>query len=151
MGAFVPPDFYPTVCFIIWKIHRSSHQYPMPLEKKTKPILWEEPRKLVPILLPKCGCFFSIRFLSHGILHHMENTRGFPSISHSIGKHSKMHPVGTAWKLVSKLSQSMGGFLPLDSHPVVSFMAWKMHDFFNQFLLAWENAAKPTPWERTDI
>ena len=80
---------------------RSSHQYPIAPEKVTKPILWEEPGKLVPILFPKRGCFFFIRFLSYGILHHMENAWGFPSISHNIGKHSKTHPVETAWVLLS--------------------------------------------------
>ena len=92
------------------EMNRSFHQDPIALEKTTIPILWEKPGKVVPTLLPKCGCFFFIRFLSYGMLHHTVNAWSFPSISHSIKKYSKTHPLGTAWELVSTLFQNYGWF-----------------------------------------
>ena len=92
------------------EMNRSSHQDPIALEKTTIPILWEKPGKVVPTLLPKRGCFFFIRFLSYGMLHHTVNAWSFPSISHSIKKYSKTHPLGTAWELVSTLFQNYGWF-----------------------------------------
>ena len=40
----------------------------------------------------------------------------------------------------------MGDFFPLDSHPMVYFIIWKMHGFPRQFLIVRENAAKPIVW-----
>ena len=40
-----------------------------------------------------CACFFPIQFPSYGILHYMGNAWCFVSISHSIGRSSKIHPV----------------------------------------------------------
>ena len=42
--------------------------------------------------------FFSIRFPSCGILHHIGNTWVFSSISHSMGKGRKIHQMGKAWE-----------------------------------------------------
>ena len=86
MGDSFPSDSYPMAYFIPWKMLRSSHQYPISWGKAIKPILYEEPRKLVPIVFPRYGCFCSTRFLSYGMLHYMENTWVFPSISHRMGK-----------------------------------------------------------------
>ena len=50
------------------------------MEKKTpKPMLWEEPGILVPIVFSKYGCFCSTRFLSNSVLHHTEITEIFHS------------------------------------------------------------------------
>ena len=46
-------------------------------------------------------------------------------------------------------SQNMGGPLPSNFHHVECFIARKLRDSFNQFLIVWETAAKPIPWERT--
>ena len=77
----------------------SSHQYPIVMENPAKPIPQKEPGLLIPILSPKYGCSISIRFLLCGILYHMGNARVFPSISHSIGKCSKSHPMGNTWQI----------------------------------------------------
>ena len=71
------------------------------LKKATKPILWEQPRKLVPILFPKYGCFYSIRFVSFGVLRHIENAWGSPSIPHNMGKCNKIHHTGRAWDIIT--------------------------------------------------
>ena len=42
----------------------------------------------------------------------------------------------------SYLSHSMGAFFPLDSHPMVYFMIYKIHGFPHQFLISLKNAAK---------
>ena len=68
------------------------------MRKSSKPHR-KEPVIIKHILFPKYGYFFSIRFLTYSILYHMENARGFPSISHSIGKCSKTHRVGRTWKI----------------------------------------------------
>ena len=52
-GRSLPLDSHLMVCFITRKMHRSSRRCPIALEKATKPIFWEEPRMLVPILFPK--------------------------------------------------------------------------------------------------
>ena len=44
-----------------------------------------------------CVCFFPIQFPSYGILHYMGNAWCFVSISHSIGRSSKIHPVVKIW------------------------------------------------------
>ena len=42
----------------------------------------------------------------------------------------------------SYLSHSISAFFPLDSHPMVYLIIWKMHGFTHQFSIAWENAVK---------
>ena len=64
-GSF-KSDSQVMVCFITREIHWYTHQYPMVLEKALKPILWEEPRKLVSILSPKYGWFSYIKFPLYG-------------------------------------------------------------------------------------
>ena len=76
-----------------------SYQYPIALEKATNSILREKPRKLVILLFPKYGWFYSIRFLSYEAFHNMENNWGSPSISHSIRECSKTHPAGRTWDI----------------------------------------------------
>ena len=93
------PKIHHRLCFITSEMHRSSRQCPIALKKATKPILWEEPRKLVPILFPKYDCFYSFRFLSFGVLHHIENACGSPSIPLNMGKCSKIHHRGRAWDI----------------------------------------------------
>ena len=138
-GSF-PSDSHLMVCFITREMHRSSHQYPIALEKAAKSILWEEPRKLVPILFPKYRCFYPIRFLSYGALYHMEN-----ALDVKISCHGKMHQNTSCGKSLGHwyqyFSQSTRGSLPSDFHPVVCFIVWEMPGFFSQFFIACENAA----------
>ena len=54
---------------------------------------------MLPKHFLKYGCFYSTRFLSYRTLYPMENAWGSPSISHSIGKCSKTHPVGRLWDI----------------------------------------------------
>ena len=59
---------------IIWEMHRFSLQFPIAWENATKPIVWEEPRKLTLILYRSMGAFFpSDSHSMYGILHHMRN------------------------------------------------------------------------------
>ena len=91
MGDFFPYDFHPTVYFIIWEMHGFPNQFPIVQENATKLIVWGEPGKLVLILFPYYGRFFSIRFPFYGILHHMGNACVFSLISHSLRKDSQNH------------------------------------------------------------
>ena len=73
MGAFFPSDSHPMVYFSIWEMHGFSHKFPTAWENATKSTIWGKSGKLVLILFPWYGCFFSIRFPSYGILYHMGN------------------------------------------------------------------------------
>ena len=102
MSDFSPYDFHPTVYFIIWKMHAFPNQFPIVQENATKLIVWGEPGKLVLILFPYYGRFFSIRFPFYGILHHMGNACVFPLISHNLGKDSQNHRMGKVWRIGSR-------------------------------------------------
>ena len=87
MGGSIPSDSYPMKYFITWKIIGAPHQYPIASENAAKHILREEPRTLVPILrFPSCGMLYR-----KGIV--------FQSVSDSMGKYSKAHPIGENWNL----------------------------------------------------
>ena len=77
------------VLFITWEMYGFSDQFLIAWENLAKTIKWGKPGKLVPILFPQYGCFFSIRFPSCGILHHMRNAWVSPPISRSVGKCNK--------------------------------------------------------------
>ena len=51
------------------------------LEKVTKPILYKNPAKMVPLVFLEYTCFCCSRFLPYGMLYHMENTWVFSSIT----------------------------------------------------------------------
>ena len=68
-------------------------------ENRTKLIICGESGKWVLILFPWYGCFFPITFTSCGILYNMWNTWVSPSISHSMGKCSKIHWIGRVWEI----------------------------------------------------
>ena len=70
-----------------------SLQYSIVWEYVAKSILWGESRKLIAIFFPKCQWFSSIRSPSYGMLYRLGNAWVFPSISHSMGKSSKTHPM----------------------------------------------------------
>ena len=93
MGAFFPLDSHSMVYFIICEIHGFPHQFSIAWENLAKSIELGEPRKLVPIFSLTNGHFSSIKFPSYGILYHMGNAWFFPSISNSMGKCCKIHPV----------------------------------------------------------
>ena len=59
MGAFLQPDSHPVIYFITWEMLKFPHEFPIALENAVKSIELREPGKLVPILSPKCGYFFS--------------------------------------------------------------------------------------------
>ena len=63
---------------------------------KTHPVgrFWEIGTRAFPIV---CVLFFSICFSSFGILHHIGNAWLFLSISHSMERCSKTHPVRETW------------------------------------------------------
>ena len=83
---------------ILWytssEIHGFRHQFSIVQQNASKPITWGEPGKLVLIFFPQYGCCFPIRFPIYGILHHMENTYVFSSISHNMAKDSQTHRMG---------------------------------------------------------
>ena len=103
---------------------------------------------------------FSIRFQSCGVLHHMRNARIFSSVSHSTVNNRKTHRMGKAWeidswenprkpivcgepgKLILILFPQHGCFFPLDSHPMLYFIIFKIHGIPHQLSRAWENAVK---------
>ena len=68
-------------------------------ESPAKSIVCGEPGKLVLRFFPLHGYSFPIRFTSYGKLYNMWITWVSPSISHSIGKCSKIHPIRTACKI----------------------------------------------------
>ena len=88
-------------------------------ENHTKLIICGESGKWVLILFPWYGCFFPITFTSCGILYNMWNTWVSPSISHSMGKCSKIHWIGRVWEIGTHFPPKYGTFLPSDSHPMV--------------------------------
>ena len=68
MGDFSPYDSHPMVYFIKREMHGFPHQFAIVQENTTKPILWGELGKLVLLLFPQYGRFFSIRF-TYSIMH----------------------------------------------------------------------------------
>ena len=60
MCDFFPYDSHPMGYFIKSEMHGFPHQFPIVKENEAKPIIWGEPRKLVLLLLPQCGCFFPL-------------------------------------------------------------------------------------------
>ena len=86
---------------------------------QTFPIAWVLFSRQIPILwytssYGKC-VGFPINFLQYGKM--QQN----PSYREDLGN----------W--YSYFSHSMGAFFPLDSHPMVLFIAWEMYGFSNQF------------------
>ena len=82
-------------------------------ENTTKPFILGEPWKLVPILFQQYGCFFSIRFPSCGILHHMGNALVSPSISYRTRNATKLIVWGEPGKLVLILFPYYGRFFSI--------------------------------------
>ena len=110
MGDFSPWDSHPVVCFIIWKMHGFTHQFPIASEKTGKPIKWEKPGKLVPGKILQNPSY-------------VENLGNWYSrFSHSMGKswkHGKMQPnpssLGEPEKLVPIFSPKYGYFSSIRS------------------------------------
>ena len=110
--------------FILWftrKKYRSSHQYPIAMKKSTKPILWEEPGKLVPILFPKYGCSFQSDFycMIYFITWKLNRTfHQYPIATENEAKHILW---GEPGKLLSKLFPKYGWFssIIVDSLPIL--------------------------------
>ena len=162
MSCSLPSNSNRMVCFITKEMQRSPYQYPIGWEKTTKPILWEEHGKLVSILFPKygwfCGippdsypmvCFITWKIYRsfHQYVIARKNVANTPIEENLENCHTSCGKSVENW--YPYFSQSIGGSLPSDDHPVICFIAWEMHDFFNQFFIAWENSAKSIPWERT--
>ena len=120
MGTFFPSNYHPMVYLIIWEMHGLPRQFSIDWGNATKPNAWGKSGKLVFILFLSYGFFFPISFPSYGILHHMWNAWVSQTISHSMGKCNKTHPVERTWEIANhNFSQSMRGFLPSDSHPML--------------------------------
>ena len=141
MGAFFPFDSHPMAYFIIWEMHGFPYQFPTLRENVTKPTVRGEPGKLVLILFPQYGCLFSIfHFMVYFI------TSGMHVFSHQfpILREKTAKPIewGKPRKLVFILFPQYGRFFPLDSHPTVYFIAWKMYGFFHQIFHSIRNVSK---------
>ena len=122
MGAFFSSGSHPMIYFSIWEMHGFPHKFPTIRENATKPMAWGKSGKLIPTLFPQYGCFFSIRFLFYGILHHMGDVWVSPSISHSTGKCNKTLRMDELKNWYSHFSHSMGNFSPYNFHPTVYFI-----------------------------
>ena len=147
MGAFFPFDSHPMAYFIIWEMHGFPYQFPTLRENVTKPTMRGEPGKLVLILFPQYGCLFSIfHFMVYFI------TSGMHVFSHQfpILREKTAKPIewGKPRKLVFILFPQYGRFFPLDSHPMVYFIAWKMYGFFHQIFHSIRNVSKTLKWEK---
>ena len=146
MGAFFSTGSHPMIYFRIWEMHGFSHKFPTIQENATKPMAWGKSGKLIPIHFPQYECFFPIRLLFYGILHHMGNVWVSPSISHSTGKCNKTLRMDELENWYSHFSHSMGDFSPYNFHPTVYFIIQEMHGCPREFLIVWENATKPFEW-----
>ena len=144
MGSFFPSDSYSLVYLITWEMLGFSHQYPIAWENVTKPMVWGKPGKLIFILFPQYGFFFPIRFPSSGILHYMRNTWVSPSVSHRLAKCNKTHCMGKTWEIGIHT-------FPRVLFPMLYHIIWEMNRFSHEFLIAWQNVAKPILWERPGI
>ena len=118
-----PLDSHFMVYFITWEMHVFSHQFPITLERQPKPSNGESLGNWFPAIFYKTHCiwrtweigthifpivwvFFSIRFPSCGILHHMGNAWVFSSIPHSMRKGRKTHQMGEAWEIGFKVNST---------------------------------------------
>ena len=64
---------------------------------------------------------------------------------------SKTHQLGKTWDIGSHtFSIKWVLFFPLNSHPVVYFIIWEMHEFSHQFSIVWENTGKPNEWKKPE-
>ena len=88
----------------------------------------------------------SLPLNSPSILYNMGNDWVFPLISHSMGKCDKTNTMGDIDTHTH--TQVMVSSVPLNSHPMELYIIWEMRGFSHQFLIAWENSAKPILWER---
>ena len=138
-----------------------SLQYSIVWEYVAKSILWGESGKLIAIFFPKYQWFSTIRSPSYGMLYRMGNAWVFPSISHSMGKSSKAHPMREkAWTQVlhrikrcsrcvgdlrwwmflamapvSSSTQVIAASIPWNSHHTVFYITWGMHGFSHEYFL----------------
>ena len=124
MGAFFPLDSHLMVYFSIWEMHGFPRKFPTVWENPTKPMVWGKSGKLMLILFLQYGCFFPIRFPSHGILHQMGNVLVCPSISHSTEKCNKTHRMGRNWEIGTHTFPIIQALFPLDSHFMVYSITW---------------------------
>ena len=128
VSVFLPSDSWLGLLHQSREIHCSSHQHPIAMDKAFMHILWEEHRKLVFILFPKCESSFPSD--SYPILYFITEKM-----------HAASHQYLIAFENATKHF----------SYGMPYCMGNEMHDFFNQFLVAWENVAKSIPWDRTEI
>ena len=119
MSDFSPYDFHPTVYFIIWKMHAFPNQFPIVQENATKLIVWGETGKLVLILFPHHGQFFSTRFPFYDILHHMGNACVF------------FHHILILWYIL--LPQSRCMVFPIKIHSASSLIVFPQYYFLYLF------------------
>ena len=71
----------------------------------------------------------------------MGNARIFPSISHNMGKCNETHCMGKVWEIGTHSFPIVWVLFPSDSHPMVYFIIWEMHEFPHQFPIL-QNARK---------
>ena len=99
IGAFFLSDSHVLVYFIICKMHGLPHQFAIHGKMMQNSSSRESLGNGYPLFSLSLGSFFSIRFPCYGILHHMWNPWVSQSISHNMGKYSKIHRVGRAWEI----------------------------------------------------
>ena len=134
MSAFFPSDSYPVVYFSIWQMYGFPHKFPTVREDATKPMVWEQSRKLILILFPWYGCFYSIRFriVWYTSLYGKYYEKMQQNASYGVNLGNRC----------SYFSHSIGDLFPYDSHPMAYLIKWEMHGFPHQFLIVQENATK---------
>ena len=116
------------------------------MEKSRKTHNMEGAWKMMSILLPKYGCFFSIRFLFFDILYQMRNVWVFLSMSRSLGKCSESTHWTKHGKLVHILFPNYGWFFSI-RFSIMVFLSYLMigleiHRSSHQYPIVLEKASK---------
>ena len=90
------------VYFIGWKMHGFSHLISHSIRKISKTHRMGKPWEISSHISFIKWVFFSIRFPSCGILHHLGNTWIFSANFHSMGKDRKAYQMRRAWEIRSR-------------------------------------------------
>lgn len=144
MDNFFPSNSHSMVHFIMPETHGFSHEFYIIRENVTKPIILGGPGKLVPIIFPYYGCFFSY---SIPILWYTSLRGKYMDFPISFPQQEKMQQIPLYVEdQGSYVSHSTGAFFALDSHLMALFIRWEICWFFNQFSIAWQNSAKGIKW-----
>ena len=166
MKNFSPWDSHPIVYFITLEMHRISHEFPVAWEKAAKPNGWVKLWKLVTgKILQNSSYAENLRkwylYFSHNtvLFYHYLFVLWFTS-SHgkcmgflvNFQKYRKRQQNPSNRESLGNwfphIFNKMGTFFLLDSHPVVHFIIWEMHEFSHHLSIAWEKLGKPFEWKK---